>query len=122
MCMRNRTFEVGLITLQIFGFVYSADADGRRDTCVFGRRVYSADGKFTIWSHHTNSFAHIIIKFKNKKISLFLKIVALCSSSCGDYYGNIILIPIQIDYVMFCCSKSIEMIKDRSNRKSLRWL
>ena len=73
-------------------------------------------------SHHTNSFAHIIIKFKNKKVSLFLKIVALCSSSCGDYYGNIILIPIQIDSVMFCCSKSIEMIKDRSNRKSLRWL
>ena len=34
----------------ILGFVYSADADadGRRDTCVFGRRVYSADGKFTI--------------------------------------------------------------------------
>ena len=31
------------------GFVYSADADGRRDTCVFGRRVYSADGKFTIY-------------------------------------------------------------------------
>ena len=31
------------------GFVYSADADGRRDTCVFGRRVYSADGKFTIF-------------------------------------------------------------------------
>ena len=48
----------------------------------------------TIRSHHTNSFAHIIIKFKNKKISLFLKSVALCSSSCGDYYGYIILIPI----------------------------
>ena len=33
------------------GFVYSADADadGRRDTCVFGRRVYSADGKCTIY-------------------------------------------------------------------------
>ena len=33
----------------LFGFVYSADADSRRDTCVFGRRVYSADGKFTIY-------------------------------------------------------------------------
>ena len=33
----------------MWGFVYSADADSRRDTCVFGRRVYSADGKFTIY-------------------------------------------------------------------------
>ena len=48
----------------------------------------------TLRSHHTNSFAHIIIKFENKKVSLFLKIVVLCSSSCGNYYGNIILIPI----------------------------
>ena len=36
----------------------------------------------------------IIIKFKNKKVSLFLKSVALCSSSCRDYYGYIILIPV----------------------------
>ena len=32
-----------------FGYSADADADGRRDTCVFGRRVYSADGKFTIY-------------------------------------------------------------------------
>ena len=35
----------------IIGFVYStdADADGRRDMHVFSRRVYSADGKLTIY-------------------------------------------------------------------------
>ena len=27
----------------------------------------------TLWSHHTNAFAHIIIKFKNKKVKSFLK-------------------------------------------------
>ena len=73
-------------------------------------------------SHHTNSFAHIIIKFKNKKVSLFLKNAALCSSLGGKYYKYIILLPIYIDSVMIWCSKSIEMMKDRSNRKSLRWL
>ena len=45
-------------------------------------------------SHHTNSFAHIIIKFKNKKVSLFFKNVALCSSLGGKYYRYIILLPI----------------------------
>ena len=45
-------------------------------------------------SHHTNSFAHIIIKFKNKKVSLFLKNTALCSSLGGKYYRYIILLPI----------------------------
>ena len=32
-------------------------------------------------SHHTNSFAHIIIKFKNKKVSLFSKIRLFAAAS-----------------------------------------
>ena len=50
--------------------------------------------KARLRSHHTNSFAHIIIKFKNKKVSLFLKNAALCSSLGGKYYRYIILLPI----------------------------
>ena len=110
--------KAGNVRLSIPGVTRATDKVGSPGQLVF-RASYL---KLSTRSHHTNSFAHIIIKFKNKKVSLFLKIVALCSSSCGDYYGNIILIPIQIDSVMFCCSKSIAMIKDRSNRKSLRWL
>ena len=75
-----------------------------------------------IRSHHTNSFAHIIIKFKNKKVSLFFKNVALCSSLGGKYYRYIIFLPIWIDSVMIWGSKSIKMMEDGSNRKSLRWL
>ena len=52
---------------------------------------------------------HIIIKFKNKKVSLFLKIVALCSSVGGKNDRYIILIPIWIDSVMIYCCKSIEI-------------
>ena len=33
-----------------------------------------------ISSHHTNSFSHITIKLKNKKVSPFLKVVALFES------------------------------------------
>ena len=43
---------------------------------------------------------HIIIKFKNKKVSLFFKNVALCSSLGGKYYRYIIFLPIWIDSVM----------------------
>ena len=38
--------------------------------------------------------------------------MALCSSLGGTYYRYIILLPIRIDSVMICCSKSIEISKD----------
>ena len=70
-------------------------------------------------SHHTNSFAHsIIMKFKNKKVGLFLLKMWLFAS--GVNLQIIILLPICIDSVMIWCSKSIKMMKDRSNSKSLR--
>ena len=68
------------------GFVYSADADAdsRRDTCVFGRRVYSADGKFTIYIVDLVIFACLdfrefvicglftFTKYKIRKFSIFM--------------------------------------------------
>ena len=42
----------------------------------------------------------------------FLKFVALCSSLGGTYYRYIILLPIRINSVMICCSKSSEISKD----------
>ena len=56
----------------------------------------------TLRFHHTNSFAH----------SSFFKFVTLCSSLGGTYYRYIILLPIRIDSVMICCSKSSEISKD----------
>ena len=38
--------------------------------------------------------------------------MALCSSLGGTYYRYIILLPVRIDSVMICCSKSIEISKD----------
>ena len=48
---------------------------------------------------------------KIRKLVPFFKFVALCSSLGGTYYRYIILLPIRIDSVMICCSKSIEISK-----------
>ena len=65
-------------------------------------------------SHHTNSYAHIIEKLNNERVTIFLL-------NCGDlhqagvkYYIYIILIPIHLDWVNISCTKNVEIgIDDR---------
>ena len=66
----------------------------------------------SVKSHHTNLFAHIIIKFKNKKVSSFFKMCGSLQQPRWYIIQIIILLPIRIDSVMICRSKSIEISKD----------
>ena len=91
------------------GFVYSADADGRRDTCVYGRRVYSADGKFTIYIVDMVIFACLdfrefvicglftFTKYKIRKFSISMisitRIIIIFAKSAKNKTSRIGLLP-----------------------------
>ena len=75
-----------IITISSFHFAYGGHFEEIQIRIIHGFGY--------IRSHHTNSFAHIIIKFKNKRVSLFLKNTVVCSSLGGKYYRYIILLPI----------------------------
>ena len=59
-------------------------------------------------SHHTNSYAHIIIKFNSERVTIFYKMV-IYSRLGVKYYIDIISIPIHLDWVTNSSYKNIEI-------------